>query len=321
MTQGELFDVSLGVYQTLGWTILKRIALPALFCLIAGAFVFYYALPSYYFTRQPDSEEAQLIEMLLTSIFSFFIAGPLFLIGSAWATILVTRYVADYMLSQLMDESGAQRAVRRTLFRTILLGLRQLGLSLVGVAIGFGLLILSWAGDRWMNSETASAIFYPLGIMGIAVGIGWFLYCQGRHGLLVPVAVIEGLHGKAALKRSKELVRAIPFHGSGTSNLSALMILLIFLVLLLGFGFQGLLSLLPLHDAARALNLVPIVEAVLTESLALLPWFIVIWVCLPVWAATTTLIYFERRIRLEGLDVEHLSRDVWRADRQSRFLL
>ncbi|MEQ1936128.1 MAG: hypothetical protein ABL962_19915, partial [Fimbriimonadaceae bacterium] len=58
-----------------------------------------------------------------------------------------------------------------------------------------------------------------------------------------------------------------------------------------------------------------------TKLLEIIPTFLAIWLLVPVWAVTTTLIYFERRVRLEGYDIEALAQDVWRNDRDHRFEL
>ena len=58
----------------------------------------------------------------------------------------------------------------------------------------------------------------------------------------------------------------------------------------------------------------PIVEGVL----ALVPYFLSLWVVIPVWAVTVTIIYFERRVRLEGYDIEALAADVWHPEREDR---
>jgi hypothetical protein len=46
-----------------------------------------------------------------------------------------------------------------------------------------------------------------------------------------------------------------------------------------------------------------------------------LWVLIPVWCTTTTILYFERRIRLEGYDIELLARDMVRSRKESRFEL
>ena len=58
----------------------------------------------------------------------------------------------------------------------------------------------------------------------------------------------------------------------------------------------------------------PIVEGVV----GLLPYFLSLWVTIPVWAVTVTIIYYERRVRLEGYDIEALAQDVWHPNREDR---
>ena len=61
--------------------------------------------------------------------------------------------------------------------------------------------------------------------------------------------------------------------------------------------------------------------AVAKQGFDLLPGFAVIWLTVPVWCTTCTLLFYERRIRLEGYDIDALAKEIWRADRQSRFEL
>jgi hypothetical protein len=56
-------------------------------------------------------------------------------------------------------------------------------------------------------------------------------------------------------------------------------------------------------------------------AIGYLATFLTIWTVIPVWCTTTTILYYERRIRLEGYDIESLAKDIWRADRHSRFEL
>jgi len=72
-------------------------------------------------------------------------------------------------------------------------------------------------------------------------------------------------------------------------------------------------------EQSRSLADWPYVGVILQKVLELFPLFLAIWIIIPVWCTTTTLLYYERRIRLEGYDILALAQEVWRADRQSRF--
>ncbi|HSI72101.1 MAG TPA: hypothetical protein VK934_02905, partial [Fimbriimonas sp.] len=60
------------------------------------------------------------------------------------------------------------------------------------------------------------------------------------------------------------------------------------------------------------------VQPLLLEALDLAPLYLVIWALVPAWATALTVIYYERRVRIEGYDIEVLGRQT-NEDRASRF--
>jgi hypothetical protein len=47
----------------------------------------------------------------------------------------------------------------------------------------------------------------------------------------------------------------------------------------------------------------------------LIPPFLIIWTLLPVWASVITIVYYERKIRLEGYDIDVLASEISRSSR------
>ena len=62
MQMAELFDLSLRLYRTLGWRILKASVVPALFTLAGIAFLFQYVLPGFATTNQGTKASGQVLE-------------------------------------------------------------------------------------------------------------------------------------------------------------------------------------------------------------------------------------------------------------------
>jgi hypothetical protein len=60
-------------------------------------------------------------------------------------------------------------------------------------------------------------------------------------------------------------------------------------------------------------------KTVVIAGVDLLPYYLAIWTLIPVWATTLTVIYYERRIRLEGFDIEAMASQIKTDDRASRF--
>jgi hypothetical protein len=132
---------------------------------------------------------------------------------------------------------------------------------------------------------------------------------------------LEGTTVREAARRSSTLLKSYGFHGSGGQTVWMLYSLLVLLWLLVGVGIGQSLELVGFPDNMRGLISGLPFSPLILEALRLVPTFLVIWTLTPVWAATTTIIYYDRRIRLEGYDIEALAEDVWRADRSRRFEL
>ena len=133
--------------------------------------------------------------------------------------------------------------------------------------------------------------------------------------------MLEGLKPREAARRSVALMKGIGPIQSGYGNVWTLYVVLFFVSLLVGLGLNGALGMLGFPDRfASHLDNLPY-GGLLVEGLRLIPLFLWVWTIVPVWSVTITIIYYERRIRLEGYDIEALAADVWRTDRQNRFEL
>ena len=57
------------------------------------------------------------------------------------------------------------------------------------------------------------------------------------------------------------------------------------------------------------------------QTLNSLPWFLTLWTLVPVWCTSATLLYYDRRTRAEGYDIEMLAKDMTPNVKQNRFEL
>ena len=128
--------------------------------------------------------------------------------------------------------------------------------------------------------------------------------------------MIEGLKPRQAAKRSRQLLTGSP---SGYDVVFQLFVLLALLVLLLALGFGISMSLLGLPEWIETSTRNTWIHDIATQAVDLSIWFLLVWTLVPVWCTTATILYYERRIRREGYDIEMLAQDVWRADRATRF--
>jgi hypothetical protein len=226
------------------------------------------------------------------------------------------------MLGNVPSVDGAIRAAKRSLGTLIRVHFWEFLLACSGIIGAFGLSILSSTLDVSTGQENVAAGLVALfAILGFFVGGVIFLVVVSRHALAAPVTVIEGVGPRAAGKRSVALMRGKGPIISGYGHVWALYIVLFFLSLLIAAGLWGFLSMIGFETRiAASLDNLPY-GGVVAKAVGLVPLFLWVWTLVPVWATTVAIIYYERRIRLEGYDIAALAADVWRTDRQTRFEL
>jgi hypothetical protein len=168
------------------------------------------------------------------------------------------------------------------------------------------------------SDSSAAGLVALLGLLGLAVGFLLFLAIATRHALAVPVAVIEGKGGREAARRSKQLLKQALGHGTGYSMVYSVY----FLLFVVGVSFlvavEFALMILAIPDRISSWFAGSWMKPILVQIVELAPLYLVVWALVPAWAASLTVIYYERRVRLEGYDIEALGRQT-NEDRASRF--
>lgn len=310
MTTGEIVDTSLRLYQRLGMTFLRVSAVPALLCLASIAFLGAFVLPGL-FANDNGSFVTHLGEVGLALSLGLLIGGPLFLSGLAYDTGVVVSLVSDWLLGNAVDINAAEETARRTMPRLLLVQMRELLLAFSGVVAATAIIALGeWVSTVTPESDFWAGIIALLGVVGLIVGIVFFLWIVARDGIVAPVTILENLGPADAGKRSRDLLKRAPFHPSGTGVMWALYALLFFFALVMLGGIYGSARLTGLDDAIDRLTSGILFGPLIQQAFDLLPWFLTIWTLLPVWATTATILYFDRRVRLEGFDIEVLGRDL-----------
>lgn len=322
MTNGEMYDTSVGAYQSLGTTILKLTALPTLFCVAAFSFVTGYIFPLLFSTESETNIGAQLLEVVLAIALAFAVGGPLLLIGASLAGAIITSLVSDYMIGNVPSVEAATRTARRLLPKMFLLALRALLVSSVGFLLSIVILMVSaLIAEQGGSTDDLSGLIAGVGILGLWVGIILFPIFLSRYALSIPVLVLEGTGVKAAVQRSAQLLRSSPYFSSAYNTVLGLCFLVFLLWLLMWGGLSGIFSMLDVSAWLRNATTGTAWYDLARMAMDVLPWFMSMWIVIPIWCTTCTILYYERRTRLEGYDIEALAQDVWRADKQSRFEL
>ncbi|RJK95404.1 hypothetical protein [Vallicoccus soli] len=221
-----------------------------------------------------------LVSLVVTLLAATFLTGVL--------TVVVSRAVLGEDLS--LGEAWA-RARPRLL---PLLGLTLLSMLLLGLVLLVpvlpGVLVAATGGD----GDVAAGLV----LLGLVVGLPLLAWVYVRIALASPAVVLEGSPVVASLRRSARLVQGAWWRTFGV----------LLLVNLVAGILSGILS-VPFSVAAGLTSpdpsdLVPLlVTAVGTVVASAITW--------PFTAAATVLLYVDRRMRREGLDLE-LSRAVGR---------
>jgi len=321
MTVSEILDAGIRNYQLLGRTFLKVSALPTLFCLAAVAFVSEFIGPNLFTTNNPNQWSAQVGEVAIQLILALFVGGPLFLIGASMCTASVCSLTADSFIGDVPSEAAAIQASRRVLPTLMRVHLKELLLALSGFIVSVLLLFLSaWLSNVTSQDALWTGVVAFVGVVGMMAGFVVLLWVISIHALASPIAVIEGKGAKLAGKRSAELMGGrypIPSGNSAVWNLYSLL-LLVWIVLgttdAIVFGTFDVGT-----RVGELLSAIPF-AGFLERAIEYIGTYLTLWLTMPLWASVITVIYFERRIRLEGFDVETLAADAGR-DKTSRFQL
>ncbi len=319
LTPSEVVDTALRVYQRQGLTFLRLTALPSVFCLAAIAFILEYVVPGLGSTTDPDSIATQAGELLLTMGLGVFVAGPIFLTGLTYASALVVQLTSDILENRPPNEFEAVKRARAALPRLFWLNLRELVLSMSGILVSTAFLLFGSFLTMVTTTDSASAgVVAAIGLMGLGLGVLVFLGISTRHALSVPVAVIEGTTGKESAKRSQQLLKTSKTSGGAASTVYGVYFLLGFIGLAFILSVEFALMIFSVPDRLSTWLAGSWLKPVVMQVIELAPLYLVVWSLVPAWAATLTVIYYERRVRLEGYDIEALGRQT-HEDRASRF--
>lgn len=320
MTTGEVLDMALRVYRNLGWTFLRLTVIPSLFCLGGIGFVVFYVLPSLFVTRHGTDINGQLGETATAVALAFLVGGPLFLIGLAYISAVVIHMTSDYMLGRpIRPEQAAKTAVSRVP-ALLLVSLRELAISVSGVLVALGIMGLGAVISQHTDSDSPwGGLVVLCGSFGLVAGALVFLYVASTHGLAPAISVLEGEGGNKAAQRSTWLMKAQLGHVSGIGTLFSAFGLMVFAGLIEWAGFASLFAVLDLDRHVEDLVSGSSLGGLIETAFGLIPPFLVVWTVLPLWAATVTIVYYERRIRLEGYDIEALAEEIGSGERTSRF--
>jgi hypothetical protein len=318
LTTGEMGETAIRVVQRAGAGLMGAALAPAAVVYAVLVFFFAFAAPAI-FSRAPANVDpvGQATAVVMAYAVFILVGLPLMAISLASLTGLATAYAAAFVLgedvtpekikAQVESRRGViASAVGRTLWACA--GLLVIALLLVAVSAAISVSVRS---NIWIDVFNVAVVtlFWAAFLLTLPLG-------AVRYGLAPAAALIEGREGKASLRRSQELLQAKDHVPGGGFTILWAMIAYAFVGLLLWGGFSALFGMVDLTTLVSRWLPVSAWTTVVIEAIQGLPFFLAIYLMLPVWAAHMTLLYFDRRVRIEALDIYVLQEDLSHAGRR-----
>ncbi len=314
----ELVDLSERLYRRLFRRVAQDGAGAFGLLFLAVGFLGAFVLPNAFTTTQPGSDAGQAVELFSALVGFVLLAAPIIAVASGYLSSLSSSYASQVILGEEIDAPAARRRAGGRLWaatRLIAASLLRVAIlpAITTVLLALTAIASKGGGPASLFLSVLAVIFFLLSLAGVPILL--------LASSLAPViASVEGVPPRLARKRSRELMRSLHGNGSGYGPLLLLAGVCVLIGLLAWGGFS--LALVILQELLRApiealpgaaQRAVDGVWSILGPTLALA--FV-----LPYWAFGCTALYFDRRVRLEALDIMIVQEDVNRARGRSSIL-
>lgn len=300
---------------------LPRTFAPSMLCAAAIAFSTTFLQTNLFRTTTGANSAAQFSEAAIAILLTLFVGGPLFIVGVANATGPVIRLASDCMLGnepnvKEADSTGARSVSSLTgvMFGVIL---RTVWAPLGGLLM----LALSVFSDSLPGSlKLMGALPAIIGFLGIALAFILVPVVIHRTALAPVLAVLEGISGRAAIKRAVSLMQTDKTLSSSAGTTATFLLLALVLYASISGGVSAVFGLINLGQILSSFSPGPWANALITGIVKAFPYWLALWIILPFWGSVITTLYYDRRVRLEGFDIQILAEDITHADRQTALL-
>lgn len=317
-SSGELYDAAFGLYRKSGLELLRLIFVPATvtFGLLAMATKF--VLPNLFTTSHPESIWQQAGEVAMLVAVALLCVAPVVLVSYSYMTAAASLFVADIHLERRPNLNAIHRAVWSRLIPLTVVNLLVLLRVLFVPLIAFGLLLLSALLDQKTGSRDSVVPFVALfGVLGIVAGFLTVPLAFSWNSISPVVVIQEGVSAKVATRRAKQLLAPVGPTGRGTA--AGLLVVTVFLQILLWLAFGIPADLLRDFLIAQGVDSGNMFLRTLYEVLNIFGAYASFVLVHPILIAGITLIYFDRRVLVDGFDIELLAQDIWKNDRAVTF--
>ncbi len=308
-TTSQIVDFTARTYQKLAWPIM-RLTVPSTFLFFVSLVFFQtFILPGIFQTQAPGDLRQQFEEVMLVVSLGVFVGLPIALLAMSYSIGLASRAVAEYVLEQKVDTDSALEASSkgvRTMFPLLINIFFRSGIYLV-IA---GALFMVSAYFESTGNEIVAEGMTVIAVLGLTVSLIIVPIFFGSLSMAPAVAAIEGVGAKRALERGGILIKKARHISSGYDALLHVWVIAVVCGALLWGGTYAVLGesgAIGVLEEAAGQNFL---WSIFAETVAALPGLFTIWLIIPYLACGLTVIYFDRRVKLEALDIETMAHDV-----------
>ncbi|MEX2244258.1 MAG: hypothetical protein WD716_10485 [Fimbriimonadaceae bacterium] len=316
-TAQQTMDFSTRIYHKLAWPIL-RLTFPSMALLYAGLVFFQgFVIPNLLTTSNPDDFTVQFSELMVVFMVALFIALPIIVIALGHSVGLATRVISDYVLEQKVDFDRAAAAARKGALTIIGLLMQVFLRSGIVLIVAGGLLMVSAYYEKQGMTSGIGDLASVFAILSFIVGLIMIPVVMMPLAIAPVVAVVEGSSPSRAMRRSRTLMKKARHIPSGYDTLVHLFVVSAFVGFLLWLGFYLAFEMSGLSGFLNDLAGRSVFWAIVGQTLLTLPLFAVVWILVPFMTCCITVLYYDRRVRLEALDIETMAHDVLKGSQQA----
>lgn len=307
MLSASTFESTTTIFRKLAGKIYGKTFLPSALIYSVIVLNFQVLIPRLFLTSRPNDTRFQILEAGIVLLLMVMTSVPVLIIGLSSILNTVTHHVVAHFNQRSAAPQEIENRCDQTGFEMFKLCSRilfRISIWPVSAAIFFG------ATSLVSGESNASMIIYPLSAIFVVISLIMPLVYFLRD-LLAPTALIaEKISPKEALARSKQMSKAHRGVAAGSDMTLGMTIVIGFLGLIFSGSLAILYQMLPIYAILeRLMGDSPLAE-VWRNFIGGIPFFAVFAFLFPMWCVSSSVSYFERRIRAEGYDIHLMNNEL-----------
>lgn len=311
MTAAQIYDAAFGIYRKGGGELLRLTLIPA--AIVYALMMLAYELigKDLFTTANPNDVLAQIAELGLTAFIGLAAAAPPILAAYALMLGLVAGWASERTLGRQPEPASLLRRALGKLPALMAVVAHVMFQLCLALCVSLGLLITS----ALMNGRMGAQFVAIVGIVGLVTAPVVSLFAFGRLCLAPIIVFLEDSPSRSAIARSKQLMSevSLPTRQLHRGDLTAVGLFLLTLTLQLMFWQSFLIptGMLTEYLVGSGVAESSVLIQAIYRAIAILAPFAAFLLLHPVLIAGIVLLYYDRRIRLEGLDIQLLAQNMW----------